>query len=224
MISVIKETSNSVSLISTDCTIDYSVVQSVVLEFTEKSKFTLTDSTPVKANDFLNENKNLYWTIDKTKELEKSGVYDVKIHINKYQTKSISGITEKNIVNGINILLDFYDTNFIRIGDKVYEIDKKRSYIDHLFLKTPVKVIPDNLTYNPVLVEEQCLFLSHSLKEKLNKRITDIPTCDSTDIVQELTFDLFALIRVDNAIACGNCSGAKKIFQSLKNKYEYESC
>lgn len=225
MLSVIQETKDNFSLIHDDCTIDNSVVQSVVLEFSKKSRFELTDLTPVKANDFVNCDRKVYWTIEKTDELENSNLFNAKYYICKYQTRSITNITEGNIVNGTNILLDFSEIDLIKIGNHIYEIDKKHSDIDFLFLKKPVKDQPLGLPYNPVILSEKCILLDYDILNRINNKIKSLPVCDSCDdSIVDVMCDLFALKRVEDAINCNDCDSAKTIFNSLKNKYNNELC
>ena len=174
MIRTFNETDNNISLIYDDCTIDYSIVQSVILEFTKKSKFILDDNSSVKPAFFLNCDEKVYWTIEKTEEIKKSNVYDVEIQIVNNPTKVITQIAEKNLVHGTNILFDFHNTDFIKIGTEIYEINKLKSKDDILFLKKPIKEELNDLKYNPVLIKHQCIFLGKELIKKINKIIVFI--------------------------------------------------
>ena len=225
MLTKIQETENSLSLIHNDCTIDDSIVQSIILEFTKKSRYKLTINSVVKPNDFVNCDKKLYWTIQKTQELKKSNVYDVKYYILRYQTKIATNIIEGNLVNGVEILHDFHDTDYISINDIIYKIDKQHSSVNQLFLTEPVKNIPETLIYNPVLYYKQCLFLNYEINKLLKKQIAQIPVCDNcNEEITTLMCDLFSLIRVENAIECNDCISAKNIFNNLKNKYSNDLC
>lgn len=222
MLYVFRETKDSFSLVHDDCTVDSSTVQSIVLEFDKNSKFELNEYSAVKAQDFVDCNKKVYWTIS-DELLKKSNLYDVEYQIVKIPTKIITSIEEGNILHGIGILYDFHDTDFIKIDDKVYEIDKKHSNIDYLFLKKPV--CSEILSYNPVLIFKECILLRWELKKTIHDKIASISSCDvCTSEVNDLMCDIFKLMRVQTAIDCGNCDDAKIIFNSLKNKYRGELC
>ena len=180
----------------------------------------MDSNSSVKPSFFLNCDEKVYWTIEKTDELKKSNVYDVEIQIINNSTKIINQITEKNLIHGANILFDFYNTDFIKIENEIYEIDKLKSTSDILFLKKPIHNTPSNLNYNPVLIKNQCIFLGKDLINKINTKIKNISHCDvCTDEQRELMCDLFALKRIEDAINCGDCDSAKTIFNNLKNKY-----
>lgn len=220
MLYVFRETKDSFSLVHDDCTIDPSVVQSVVLQFDKNVKFELNEHSAVKAKDFVDCNKKVYWTIE---SLKKSNLYKAEYQIIKIPTKTITSIEEGNILHGIGILYDFHDTEFIKIDNKIYEIDRKHSDIDYLFLKTPV--CSEVLVYNPVLIFKECILLKWELKNLIYDKITSISTCDvCTSEVNDLMCDVFKLMRIQSAIDCGNCENAKVIFDSLKNKYYNDLC
>lgn len=223
MLFVIQETKDSFSLVHDDCTIDSSVVQSVVLELSKNFKTELTSYSAVQAADFVDCDKKVYWTINKTKEIEKSNLYEASYIIVKKPTKTITSIEEKNIVRGNGILYDFHDTDIIQIDGERYTIDKARSDIDYLVLKKPVS--SDLRVYNPVVVVKEHILLQWQLKQEIFKKINSFGVCDDCNSdITDMMCDIFKLIRIQNAIECGDVETAKVIFNSLKSKYSNELC
>lgn len=224
MLKIIQETKTLISLLHDDCTIDKTIVQSIVFDFIKpfKKRLTLSASTIPTAQNFIDSALTTLYNItsasvDKTEFND--GIYELNYWILKFPLiGSFNYLINTNLINGVNILNAFNDTNWIYLDD-FYEIDKTKSTQDQLFLKKPVKTLVT--AYNPAYKNQEYFAKICGLNNKIKEEISKITPCTNCGEGADSICDkLIMLISIQNNISCKNLEGAKTIFKYLNNIYE----
>jgi hypothetical protein len=226
MIRLVSHSDNQLTLFSDSCTLNNTGVQFFILRFSEPYSRLIKVSDTL-ARDFVDNNKSTLlplrlsnFGLDPSTDKFRDGLYLFDFFIGKGGTKTITSITERNLVNGTNILDDFKGGQSIYIEDGVYDVDLKQSTQDSLFLKTPVKGTPVNLVYNPVFKSSEFFLVATALRKQIEKKIAMIKLGNIGEReLSEYTSDVVKFVSLEHAIKCGNKDEAINIYDNLKAKY-----
>lgn len=228
MLRLIRETCSVLTLLHDDCTFAKTDVQSVIFEFKHpyKKRVELNSTTFPTASNFVDKDLTVLYNLNISTILPsslnavyKSEIYQLDYYIIKFSHYSGSISANSNLLNGTDILNDFQDTNYVYLGDSFYEIDKRKSTQNQLFLKKPVST--SFTTYNPAYLSKEFFGVFEQLKKEIRNKISKVTPCNNCDNkVSELCNDVIMLMSASNAVVCNDLEGAKTIFKHLNSKYE----
>lgn len=217
-----------------DCTFEKSEVQFVVLKFTKPYKKVLildANSSPSVFN-LIDRDITILWNIhigQITSSLNAhfiGGVYEMEYFVGLRSTVTVTEITQGNLVKGNNILKAFTNTKYLALGSdysKLYEIDKRKSTTNVLFLTKPIVentslFIGTNVF--PVLRYDEFITVINPIKKKINSLIAKTNTHSSDKELSLLSNDVITLMSVRNATNNGDLEGATLLYNNLNNKYK----
>lgn len=228
MLKLIQENKKLISLLHDDCTFDKTKVQSIMLDFLipVNKKVILNELSIPTAQHFIDNALTTLLNITPNmlglKEFN-DGVYKLDYWILIESNYSITYDIDTNIVNGVGILNDFLNTNYIYL-DAFYEIDKTKCTINQLFLKRKIKTVVS--TYSPTYKFSEYFAKTYNLNQFIISEIEKITPCNDCNSQSDNICDkMIMLISIKNNIDCKNVEGAEKIFNYLSSLYpNFISC